>query len=256
MKTADAIKTYVETFTSRNILSTISLALQYNEPFLIIGETGIGKSLSINHFAATHDGVAIVSSMKGTGSVIRVLNEFIKSAGIWTRSSQGGGMIQELEGLLSDEYCLICDEAQHMDLDAMRIVLHLHEVTGLQVGFVGNPDVNNRKFVSRAAFAQIEDRIGKKLVIKKNHPKDVVDVAMGRNVTGAEAYDYLQRFGSNNSLRTVCKLLDEARHLAGEKGPITLSYLREAVQSRLGRDEERGLFKMVNVKPDKAERAA
>lgn len=150
---------------------------------------------------------------------------------------------------------LLFDEFQHADLNATRVILELQKNSGIPMIFFSNAERLQKSRLSDPSLKQISNRIPFRLSIEAVHPGDIQAFGVAYNVNGTDAYHYLEKFGLSSDLHEVRFILDEARAIAGPKGPITLSHLREAVALWRGEDRDRGLFKII-PKPKREENAA
>ncbi len=252
---------FLSTETSEKILGTFELGWGKNKPIVVIGPPGIGKTHTIDKLKSDNHEVIIITTLSSTGSEKSIYDQILNRICSYrdTRSRIKAGMLTDIETELESRSNLwtsdvlpsfIFDEAQNMDLEAMRNMLELHKKWQVNVAFVGNSSTLKRKGVSIGDLMQITDRIPDSniLTLSGITIKDIEVIAMHREVTGVDAFNYVKAYALGKSLRKLENLLEDARLFAGMAGPICLSHLREAMKTQLGKDVESGIFKLSQAK--------
>lgn len=223
---------FINTHTSRLIRDGVAHSIDRKSTVLIVGPPGIGKTATLLHIVEQEPTrarmIVVTPATKGVKAfLISVANAF----NIMTVREQTHDIQQilcdRLWGL--DHAYLIIDEAQNLDLDAFRTALYLHEETKLPITFVGNPTTLRRVNSKAAAFEQISDRLYHRVELAGVIREDAIAFGVHHNVEGADAYDFLVRFGLKTSLRQLDGLLWEARSRAGARGSIAIGHLVDAL---------------------------
>ncbi len=102
---------------------------------------------------------------------------------------------------------------------------------------VGNPAAIRRTHANSAVFDQIEDRIGRWVILERALPEDLLSIGIDYGVEGKDAFDALVAYGTKASssgvrptttIRKAIPLLETARQLAGDKGSIRYHHLFDA----------------------------
>lgn len=238
---------FLRTRTSKLIEGYITRTRKRHEAAVIMGPPGVGKTATLEYLAANNSYVKLITITAANStlrtSLCEIANAFQFSS-LWKSAHDVMRVLQD--GLGRDRFhgdCLLIDEAQNLDLKAFRTILEVHYVSRLPMIFVGNEYVLKRTREELGAFGQAEDRVTRFPPLQI-HPEDVHAFGLHYNVEGRDAYYYLESFALPRSLRKLCRVLSEARNLAGPRGSIRLSHLRDAVAFLHGEDEERGLFKL------------
>lgn len=230
---------FAPTSISKRIHETIDFAVRARRTAVIIGPAGIGKSAAIADYC-TSDAKAFSFELVQTKKSLKRLAELVCSTfNIYTSREFTSDIFDVLMDRLSDEvrlgYFLIIDEIQNAGLDGIRMLLSLHEHTRMPMILVGNPAAIRRTHANSAVFDQIEDRIGRWVILERPLPEDLRSIGIDYGVEGKDAFDALVAYGTNSSsdgarptIRKAVRLLQDARQLAGDKGSIRYHHLMVA----------------------------
>jgi len=267
MTTALALGVYIDTPTARNIEAFAEKVKISRRCGWIKGMSGVGKTAVINHLATKPSSYAkIITVLKTNAALIPFLKSLGQVIGCNAVGQGAKAIYDKLEDFMTpdswgeyhrDFACdlLFIDEAQHIDLDAIRVVLELQKISRIPIVFLSNEERLQKTRLHDPSLKQVSNRIPFRLSLDAIHPGDIQAFGVAYNVEGTSAYHYLGQFGLTCDLHEVRFVLDEARAIAGPKGPIALSHLREAVTLWRGEDRDRGLFKLI-PKPKQKENAA
>jgi hypothetical protein len=135
------------------------------------------------------------------------------------------------------------DEAQNLDLEALRTLLFLNDEFRLPVIIAGNHQVLKQRRTKTSPFETTNGRLFYRVALDDVTREDVVAFAVEYDVVGKDAQELLVRFGVASSLREVAAVLDEARALAGARKPIHLTELHDAISFLRGPEAIRSLSK-------------
>lgn len=244
----DRTHLYIDTPTARLIRSRIKGATQ---PELVKGPPGVGKSAAIEYTVASDSRFRFVRITPARASV----KAFLECVGAAFHIPVVSKSLKDSEadllaGLRFRHGCrLIIDEAQNLQLDALRTALNLYEESGIPIVAVGNSQVLKRQRAHGAVFDQLTDRFGPPLEIKGITRGDVHAFGTAHGVEGEDAYELLIRYGLEaQSLRQVLRLLTPAGELAGEGRPIRFKHLKDALAPLCGPTAARRLIKQPQVK--------
>lgn len=236
----------VDTPTSRLIRATVETGMTSHKPIAIVGNSGIGKSYTMCRLAIENPDFFMVTASPINRRIGAILSSVASAVGLHAGShgraeDVNKKLVKELYGCAG--VLIIVDEAQFLDMEAMRVLLDLWENAGVNIAFVGNPGVLKRTKVQDWDLDAIVGRFENKLLLTHVLPDDIQAFGVHYNIA-FEAHPDLQKFGASHDLRQLCGLLDRAHIFAGSSGQIGLQHLREAMAIVHGEDEGRGLFKL------------
>jgi len=203
---------------------------------LITGSAGIGKSATIADHCQSNTKALPVELLQTHKSLRGLLVTIANVFGVYTDRVR----TQEVYNILTyraedcaerGEYIII-DEIQNAGADGIRSLLGLHEQTGMQMVLVGNEAAIKRTSANSAIYDQIDSRLGIRLALARPLPEDIQSIGIEYGVEGADAYRALLAFESKSDIRRTVRLLQDARKLVGEMGPIRLPDLRDAATFR------------------------
>jgi DNA transposition AAA+ family ATPase len=204
---------------------------------LVTGTPGIGKSTAARHLATTHPATSYVR-IDGTKSSTKTALSFIgEQLGFDVYDLTAAGIWDLLEGQFNDpasrDEPLVIDEAQNMPLNILKELVDLPERFGKPVIVCGNSELLKPRRSTSAAFAQIESRIAKHVILTKPTEGDFQTIAIDFDVLGKDAHDACVNYGSNTSIRDLVAMLELARIHAGD-GPLRIHEIRSAVAMKKG----------------------
>lgn len=133
-------------------------------------------------------------------------------------------------GAPSKRHTLIVDEVQTLEATAQRELLNIQETCNLALIISGNGERLARTKIDRAAWDQIDSRIGMDITLPSLTRKDCELIGAAYGVEGMDAYEALANYGTQTTARYLGQLLDTARRLVREGGAIRLAHI-EAVLS-------------------------
>lgn len=222
---------WIETPTSARFCSLLAYCQAYGRMGVVCGGPGLGKTLSIRHFAASYADVWVATCSPMISGLVPALEEIAESVGI---TNAGGGARQIARSIarkveVAPRGLLILDEAQHLTISAVEAVRAIHDQTQLGVAFVGNEAVV--RFGSKAQhahFAQITSRLGMRVFAAKPTEGDVRAVAKHHGVTDRAAVALLVKLSSQpGALRSVSEVVRLARRAGGK---VDEERVREAIE--------------------------
>ncbi|MEJ0012896.1 MAG: AAA family ATPase [Bauldia sp.] len=205
------------------------------EPVAIIGDAGVGKTTALTHIAGKRTKVAFVTVTPTNRRLKAMLAMAVAAFRIPTDAFYAADLASaleyNLEYLVADGWCLVVDEVQLLDAEAVFQLCKYTELFRLPLILAGNSHSLKRTRATASAIEQVRSRIGRWVIIDGVSADDIREFAIDANVEGREAHELLVRYGRQASLRELARLLDEARTFAGEGGSIRLAALHEALAS-------------------------
>lgn len=212
---------FVRTTQAHDALSVVKFCHLHRQIGVIHAPAGLGKSISLRHYAQENSWVRIITCLAGM-SRRDVLDEIADALNLIVRGS-GGKILKAIIGeLKGSETILVFDEAQHLTLKHYEMIRYINDKIGTPIVFAGTNDIIDRMTGRKnIVYDQIFSRVGIKRRLKPNILKtDIALLAESAGVAGArrEIIDYLygvaQRAGY---YRTMMNCLNLAKIMAKEK---------------------------------------
>lgn len=236
---AETSRGFVDTPASRVIRKAVAIAREEREATLVVGPPGVGKTMTLQRIAGEDRRARLMTATPAASRLRGFLTTVADVFSIHTARDSSLEIQRTLEYALQEPAAegatLIIDEAQTLELEALKTAFYLSEAVRLPIAFVGNPAVLKRRRSEAAAFDQISDRLFYRETIEIT-AEDVQAFGVEFNLEGREAYALLVRFGLATSLRQVAALLRSARVRAGACGSILFPHLADALRLLRGMD--------------------
>ena len=232
---------FLVTRTSRNITSMLRWA-QRGKFCVIVGEPGIGKTVTFEQYAAMTTNVWNVQVQVSDSSVNACMHAILRAMGV----KREGGAGYALNGLLrkhvmGKQGLLIMDEAQHLTEAAIELLRGLYDGGGLGLVLSGNMDVQTRVDGSKgASFAQRHSRVSMRHVLKVPHLEDVAMILSSYGVEKPKEREFLQGIAmkpGDGALRAMVNVIELASFIANlaDEEERCLDHFKEArMQIRAG----------------------
>ena len=223
------VPAWVATPTAEIIMDVLGYTHSASTICTITGGAGVGKTMTIAHYAATHPNVWILEATPATattGGCLRALANRLKvpasgltdgiEAAIRERLTGSGGL-------------LIVDEAQYLHAGALESLRRLVDLTDVGLALAGNERIYTDliKRTRAAYFAQLTSRISKRLHLTRSTAADADILGRAWGIAGREHKPLAREIAAQpGGLRTLTEVLRVARTLAPEG--ITADDLRAA----------------------------
>lgn len=214
---------WIETPTANRIVGVLQWAQIAEDFACVYGGAGVGKTVTLRHYAETSPNVWVAELHAAATSVAAALEEIAEAVGLRGVPTRAVRIHRELVRRLRGTGGLLCiDEAQHLRPNTLEAIRSLHDASGCGLVLCGNETVYARLTGgSRAAhFAQLFSRMGKRCHVARPADGDVTALAaafpgaFGKKETAVLA-DLARRPGG---LRTVVKVLRLAGMIAAGEG--------------------------------------
>lgn len=223
---------FVSTHTSRQIEATLRYAHVAKRIAVIYGNSGVGKSEALRHYAENNVNVWLVTATPSTSSLLECLYEIAEAVGLDDAPRRSGSLMRAVRRkLLGTNGLLIIDEADHLTYDVLEELRLLQESIKVGLVLVGNHIIysklsgGNRKI----DFARLFSRIAKRLFIPRVDTADVDAIADAWQLKDTERKLAHKVAAKAGALRTLSMTLDLAAMLAqGEGGAMTERHIRAA----------------------------
>lgn len=234
---------FVETETAKQMYRAIERAQQWSYPSLITGSPGTGKTETLAHYMDEFHALyfEVDDKCKSPVGMYRRLADLleVKEPGRVSYYDRVQGIERGLAHIgrarLLSRYqvrpMIFVDEQQKFEATALRELLRVCEQANCGLVLAGNAERLSKTLpADHGALDQIHSRIGYRVRLEQPKPADCNAFGTMHNVEGVEAYNALASYGSRTNLRALVKLLEEARHFAGE-GAIQLQHLENAAST-------------------------
>lgn len=227
---------FAEIGSVRRIREGISYAMTFGWPTRIVSQSGYGKTTALYYLTHELGGAYCLAGQahKKTPDMYRML---LAAFGIKTDRTYARDLFNELIWKLrpSDwerEYdpkprkLLIVDEVQTLEATAQRELLNIQETCDLALIISGNGERIAGTKIDRAAWEQIDSRIGMNIRLPGLTREDCQLIGSAYGVEGMDAYEAIANFGTQTTARILGQLLDNAKRLTRTGGAIQLQHLQ------------------------------
>jgi DNA transposition AAA+ family ATPase len=251
-ETISELKNFVETGAYRTIKEAFEMALAVRSPVLVYGNPGVGKTVSLlklaHHTGARlltitqvsktprgmYEGVIEAFGKFNNGQYLRQIAEVACRAVAINRQEHFDYGFDPDISLEGKSRILMIDEYQILEAPALRELLEFCKVNKLPLLLCGNTEaLANRTRESRQAMEQLRQRLLMRREIGKPSAADCRNLGMIFNVhfeTGnTRAFDAIEAYGTQTSLRELAYLLQQAAILTGGTGSIRVPQLEAAL---------------------------
>lgn len=226
--------TWVNTPTGERIVMALEWAQAAGDLVLAYGAAGVGKTVAATRYASTRPNVWLVTITPASRSVFGTLREVADAVGLKGMPGTSARLHREIvKHLIGTNGLLICDEAQHLSVQALEVLRAIHDATGVGLALTGNEIVYGRLTGGNrgVGFAQLFSRIGKRLKFSRPRADDVAALAEAWGIREPSAVAQLQDIAQRpGALRAVSKTVRLATMLAlgGGSGRVTAAHLESA----------------------------
>jgi DNA transposition AAA+ family ATPase len=218
---AAAAPEWIDTPTSRRILTALTWAQAEGDIAVIYGSAGAGKTRSIQHYHRTAPAVWVATMTPSSAGVAGSLAEIAEAIGLEASGSPRAMFKSLCKRLKETNGLVIIDEAQHLGVQALDQIRAIHDETGIGIALVGNEAVYARMTGgNRAAYLdRLYSRIGNRVRISPATQADLQAVATAWGLSYAPLKDLLTDIaGRGGAIRAVTKVLRRAAAMAAAAG--------------------------------------
>jgi len=223
---------FVPTDTTERIQGLFRQAQHMPVITVIVGAPGVGKTQAAEDYRAENPNVVMITAAAKHGSARWLLG----ALGTEVNMTERGTSLRLLPMLV--EYfrarrnpLIIADEANHLAMEAVELLRHLHDKAGCGIALVGNPTVTVRLNGSKnSEFAQITRRIGGRANVEKATKADAEKLLDAWKVEDPEVRKLLRATAARpGALGTMVNVLKLARILATPGGGVaTADHIQQA----------------------------
>ncbi len=224
------------TQTLDNVIMAVSFAEAAGDISLIYGDAGLGKTVSLKHYARMHPDAIYIELKDCDKSVKGVCEKILSRLGKMQSGTDRVLVDAIIECLTETPRLIIIDEAQHLSVRALENLRAVNDVTETGIVLCGNPTVYDRMHGrGQAHFAQLYSRIGIRRHIMEP-PLEDIEAIFSRYSLDRECITYLHQLALlRGGIRNCVKVLNIAlRLMDNEKDPLNIAHLHSAAQLKNG----------------------
>ncbi len=224
---------FAEIGSVRRIREGISYARTFGWPTRIVSKAGYGKTTALFYLAQELGGTYCQAGYahKTVPDMYRML---LAALGMRSSKSYTRDLFDELIWQLRRSYSyeekprelIIVDEAQTLEATAQRELLNIQETCDLALVISGNGERIAGTRIDRAAWEQIDSRIGMNISLPGLTRDDCQLIGNAYGVEGMDAYEAIANFGTQTTVRILGQLLDNAKRLTRTGGAIQLQHIQ------------------------------
>lgn len=221
------IPDFQTTKTAARILETCRYAQAMPEIAAIVGAPGVGKTMTLAHYAAINPNVWMATAEPASKNTFGMLGLVSEAMGI--EQKQMTKLARDIATKVRAKGGLvIVDEAQHLTFDALEQLRSLYDKCSVGVVLAGNESVAAN--ITGVGKAQMSSRVGLRLNLAKPAQDDICDLIKAWGVTDKEVVRTLKVIARKpGALRTMTKTLRLASMIAAGAGAeIAFAHIQAA----------------------------
>ncbi len=207
---------FVETKVYQDVLRSVNLAQYRGEIRPIVGLSGIGKTVALEHIKVDRGAAMILVRAYPGIRKTRVMRKLCQAAGFEVAGTYDD-MFEELASRLDGTGRFIAiDEAEHLNVESIDAVRRLTDFTGCGAVLVGLPKFYNELSRRQADYAYIYNRTAMPMKLAKNSAEDLAKMAS--TMISASIPDKIYLNASAGIGRDLRIILLESLRVASENG--------------------------------------
>lgn len=211
-KARDVKADFVETPTAKDIFDVCAMAHAMADINLVIGEAGLGKTVSLKEYARRVDNVVMIE-VEPTYSPKVLLVELCNRLGIVPSRNNHDNVTAIVEKLKGSDKLLIIDEAELLNLRSLEIVRRIHDMAKVGVVLAGMPRLRANLRGKRGEYKQLYSRIGFVKDLSDRLPDNDMAMLCAAGL-GTDAHNSQLLAASHGNARRLNKLLRGVNRLA------------------------------------------
>lgn len=223
---------FVATEIAQEIKTVLSFCRLNDDIGVIVGDPGIGKSMTLKKYGKENHNVVFISASPALRSPNSLLDELLHALG---KKETGKLAVKQrtlIQHLADSGTMIIIDEAQHLTYSSLETIRAIYDGARISLVLAGNPLVLDEMRDKRAEFAQFFSRIGiKRRISGEKSRADIKKIAQECVLEPAdEMIDFLERKANDyGGFRYMVKHLVLAMTLAYNKGTtIEIDHFKQA----------------------------
>ncbi|MCY1668606.1 ATP-binding protein [Rhizobium sp. SL86] len=231
---------FVEIAPVHDIRGGIAYARNFGWPTRIISPPGCGKTTALYYLSQELGGVYchVGQAQNSTPDMYRML---LEAAGRITDKKFTRDLFAEVISTFEDRNwdglaherprkLLVVDEVQNLVATAQRELLNIQETCNLALVMSGNGVRLAGSRIDKAAWEQIDSRVGMEIVLNPLTEHDCQLIASAYGVEGMDTYKAVSNYGTQTSARLLGQLLESAKLLTHSGGGIKLAHIRAVLE--------------------------
>lgn len=211
-KAKDVKADFVETPTARDIFDVCAMAHTMSDINLIIGEAGLGKTVTLKQYAKTVDNVILVE-VEPTFSPKVLLVELCNRLGIVPSRNNHDNVTNIVDKLKGSDKLIIIDEAELLALKSLEIIRRIHDMAQIGVVLAGMPRLRANLRGKKGEYKQLYSRIGFVSDLSDRLPEEDIGL-LSASAIGTSAFNEKLYKASQGNARRLNKLLRGVNRLA------------------------------------------
>ncbi len=173
---AELKTTFALTSQAQEALSVLSFCHTHRQIGVIHAPAGLGKTVSLRHYAEENSWVKIINCRAGM-SQRDVLDEIADELKLVVKGTCGKILRTLLAELKGSEVILVFDEAQHLALKHFEMIRYIYDRLATPIVFAGTDDIINRMTGRKnIVYDQVFSRVGIKRRLKPEIRKSDVSL--------------------------------------------------------------------------------
>lgn len=220
---------YIPTVTSRKGMEVIRLAHLDGEINVIYGDAGLGKTMMLREYAATHRDAILIEADPGYTARV-VLEELCARLGLNRRGNMHELSESCITALRESGRLLMVDEAENLPYRALETLRRIHDKAGIGIILAGMPRLIINLKGKRGEYKQLFSRVGLALCIGDALPEDDIrDIAISMLPDAGEpdVCAALYKCSHGNARRLFKLVRGVSRHSAISGNTVTAGAVRK-----------------------------
>ncbi|HGW5506334.1 TPA: AAA family ATPase [Citrobacter koseri] len=199
---------YIPTLTSRKGMEVIRLAHLDGEINVIYGDAGLGKTMMLREYAATHREAILIEADPGY-TARTVLEELCSRLGLNKRGNMHELSEACITALSDSGRLLMVDEAENLPYRALETLRRIHDKAGIGVILAGMPRLIINLKGKRGEYKQLYSRVGLALNLGDALPEEDINAIAVSMLPDAENPDVSTALfkASHGNARRLFKLV-------------------------------------------------
>lgn len=228
-KAKDVKSDFVETATAKNIFEVCGMAHSMADINLVIGEAGLGKTVTLKQYAKQVENVILIE-VTPTFSPKVLLVELCNRLGIVPSRSNHDNEVSIIEKLKGSDRLLIVDEAELLAYKSLEIIRRIHDMAKIGVVLAGMPRLRANLRGKKGEYKQLYSRIGFVGDLSDRLPEEDIGLLSQATIGTSDFNDKLYK-ASHGNARRLNKLLRGVNRMAQiNKRPINEAMINKMTQ--------------------------